>query len=179
MSLLNHLTDSYEIFAALAHVASTCTRSILRVVLPLATSHMFSELGIAGACSLIGGLSAIMCVSPPVFICKGPAIQAKSKFCIALREQKEAMQRQMDAQRAKREIWRARKLSKYKGREATKSRDHNFHRSCKTKGRELSKRQILRVVKQIRSFGVEAELQENDEGCTWGQNVVRHTQQSS
>ncbi|KAG6011308.1 hypothetical protein E4U43_008406 [Claviceps pusilla] len=53
MSLLNHLEGSYEILAASAHDASTCTRSILRVLVrPLATSHMFSELGIAGATPL-------------------------------------------------------------------------------------------------------------------------------
>ncbi|KAG5928753.1 hypothetical protein E4U42_008080 [Claviceps africana] len=100
MSLLNYLTDSYEIFAASAHAAASCCRSILAAVLPLATSHLFSQLGIAGACALTGGLSAVMCVIPFIFIFKGPAIRARSKFCIALREQKEEMQRRLDAERA-------------------------------------------------------------------------------
>ncbi|KAG6007487.1 hypothetical protein E4U21_005955 [Claviceps maximensis] len=103
ISLLNYLTDSYEMFAASAHAASSCCRSVLAAVLPLATSHMFGQLGIAGACGLIGGLSAVMCAIPFIFIWKGPAIRARSKFCIALREQKEEMQRRLDVQRARRE----------------------------------------------------------------------------
>ncbi|KAK2598013.1 hypothetical protein QQS21_005850 [Conoideocrella luteorostrata] len=99
MALLNYLTDSYEIFAASANAAASCCRSVLAVVLPLATTHMFEQLGIAGACSLIGGLSALMCVIPFIFIWKGPSIRARSKFCIALREQKEEMQRRAEAQR--------------------------------------------------------------------------------
>ncbi|KAG5949816.1 hypothetical protein E4U53_005744 [Claviceps sorghi] len=99
VSLTNYLTDSYEIFAASANAIASCCRPILAVVLPLTTSRMFSQLGIAGACALIGGLSAIMCVIPFIFICKGPAIRARSKFCIALRERKDEMQRRLDAQR--------------------------------------------------------------------------------
>lgn len=109
MALLNYLTDSYEIFAASANAAASCCRSILAVVLPLATTHMFRELGIAGACSLIGGLSAVMCVIPFIFIWKGASIRSRSKFCIALKEQKEVMQRRADAQRARLERMRGEK----------------------------------------------------------------------
>ncbi|QPH11195.1 hypothetical protein C2857_002852 [Epichloe festucae Fl1] len=111
MALLNYLTDSYDIFAASANAAASCCRSILAVVLPLATTHMFKQLGIAGACALIGGLSAVMCAIPFIFIWKGPSIRARSKFCIALREQKEEVQRRADdAQRAR--VERARRREK-------------------------------------------------------------------
>ncbi|KAG6279049.1 hypothetical protein E4U47_004222 [Claviceps purpurea] len=103
MALLNYLTDSYEIFAASANAAASCCRSILAAVLPLATSHMFRRLGISGAFALIGGLSAVMCAIPFIFIWKGPSIRARSKFCIALREQKEEIHRRAAAQRAKME----------------------------------------------------------------------------
>ncbi|EFZ02209.1 MFS transporter [Metarhizium robertsii] len=123
MALLNYLTDSYEIFAASANAAASCCRSILAVVLPLATTHMFRELGIAGACSLIGGLSAVMCVIPFIFIWKGPSIRARSKFCIALREQKEEMQRRADAQRARLERMRAGKERRQSVKEGNKTEE--------------------------------------------------------
>ncbi|KAL2759835.1 hypothetical protein ACRALDRAFT_1079201 [Sodiomyces alcalophilus JCM 7366] len=99
MALLNYLTDAYEIFAASANAAASMARSLLAVVLPLATVPMFDRLGIAGACSLLGGLSALMCVIPFLFIWKGETIRANSRFCIALREQKEAMARRVEGQR--------------------------------------------------------------------------------
>lgn len=88
MALLNYLTDAYEIYAASANAAASCCRSTLAAILPLATTHMFTKLGIAGACSLLGGLSTSMCIIPFIFIWKGPAIRSRSRFCIALREQK-------------------------------------------------------------------------------------------
>ena len=58
----NYLTDAYEIYAASANAASSFTRSLLATVLPLATTPMFEKLGIAGACSLMGGIAALMCI---------------------------------------------------------------------------------------------------------------------
>ncbi|KND94032.1 Polyamine transporter 3 [Tolypocladium ophioglossoides CBS 100239] len=99
MALLNYLTDAYEIFAASANAAASCCRSLLAVVLPLATSHMFATLGISGACALLGGLSAGMCVIPFIFIWKGPSIRSRSRFCIALKERKEEMQMKAEEDR--------------------------------------------------------------------------------
>ncbi|RFU30930.1 hypothetical protein B7463_g5429, partial [Scytalidium lignicola] len=99
MALLNYLTDAYEIFAASANAAAVTCRSMLAVVLPLATTHMFDKLGIAGACALLGGLSSAMCVIPFIFIWKGPTIRSRSRFCIALRERKEEMQRRLEEER--------------------------------------------------------------------------------
>jgi hypothetical protein len=102
MALLNYLTDAYEIFAASANAAASTSRSLLATVLPLATVPMFRRLGIPGACSLLGGLSAGMCIIPFVFIWKGERIRAGSRFCIALKERKEEMARRIEAQRQKR-----------------------------------------------------------------------------
>lgn len=106
IALLNYLTDAYEVFAASANAAASTSRSLLAVVLPLATTPMFNRLGIAGACSLLGGLSAVMCVIPFVFIWKGEEIRAGSRFCIALRERKEEMERKVEAQRRREEMRR-------------------------------------------------------------------------
>lgn len=106
MALLNYLTDAYEIFAASANAAASCCRSMLATVLPLATTPMFMRLGISGACSLLGGLSAGMCIIPFIFIWKGERIRAGSRFCIELRERKEEIARKVEEQR-KREARRA------------------------------------------------------------------------
>ncbi|KAI1372252.1 major facilitator superfamily transporter [Hypoxylon crocopeplum] len=98
MALLNYITDAYEIFAASANAAASSCRSIFAVVLPLATTPMFARLGISGACSLLGGLSLLMCVIPFIFIWKGEEIRARSKFCIALKEQKLEMERRNEEQ---------------------------------------------------------------------------------
>ena len=99
MALLNYLTDAYDIFAASANAVASMCRALLAVVLPLATGHMFDDLGISGACSLLGGLSAGMCIIPFIFIWKGPSIRARSKFCIALRERREEMARKAEEDR--------------------------------------------------------------------------------
>lgn len=104
MALLNYLTDAYEVFAASANAAASTCRSLFAVVLPLATTRMFDSLGIAGACSLLGGLAAVMCILPWLFIWKGPIIRSRSRFCIALKERKAEAQRreEEDKQRLER-----------------------------------------------------------------------------
>ncbi|KIW18837.1 hypothetical protein PV08_03126 [Exophiala spinifera] len=88
MALLNYLTDAYETFAASAQgIASTC-RSILGVLLPLAGHKMFSRLGIAWACSVLGFLSLGMCLIPFAFIWFGDKIRDNSRFCKELKELK-------------------------------------------------------------------------------------------
>ncbi|KAK0706947.1 major facilitator superfamily domain-containing protein [Lasiosphaeria miniovina] len=101
-ALLNYLTDAYEIFAASANAAASCSRSLLATVLPLATVPMFTRLGISGACSLLGGISLLMCAIPFVFLWQGDRIRANSKFCLALRQRKEDMARRIEDQRTRR-----------------------------------------------------------------------------
>lgn len=62
---------------------------------------MYDRLGIAGATSLLGGLSCLMCAVPFLFIWKGETIRAGSRFCTALRERKEDMARREEEQRRK------------------------------------------------------------------------------
>jgi MFS family permease len=100
-ALLNYLTDAYEIFAASANATASTFRSLFAVVLPLATTHMFNSLGIAGACGLLGGLSTIMCLIPFIFIWKGPTIRSRSRFCVALKAQKEELQRKAEEAKQK------------------------------------------------------------------------------
>lgn len=95
---LNYLTDAYEIFAASANAAASCSRSLLATVLPFACTPMYNRLGIAGASSLLGGLSCLMCVIPFVFIWKGETLRAGSRFCNVLRERKEEMIRRGEQQ---------------------------------------------------------------------------------
>ncbi|KAK5997266.1 Polyamine transporter 3 [Cladobotryum mycophilum] len=103
MAMLNYLSDAYEIFSASASAASSASRSLFGVLLPLATTPMFHTLGIPGACSLLGGLSALMCFVPFIFIWKGPSIRARSPFCIALRERKEEMLRKAEEEAEQRQ----------------------------------------------------------------------------
>ncbi|KAK8086231.1 hypothetical protein PG994_001205, partial [Apiospora phragmitis] len=60
MALINYLTDAYELFAASANAAASACRSLVAVVLPFATAPLFDRLGVAGACSLLAGLSALV-----------------------------------------------------------------------------------------------------------------------
>jgi len=65
---------------------------------------MFAQLGIAGACSLLGGLATLMCVIPFIFLWQGEHIRAGSKFCIAIRQRREEMTAKIDAQRKRRTL---------------------------------------------------------------------------
>ncbi|KAK0673511.1 putative polyamine transporter [Cercophora samala] len=98
-ALLNYLTDAYEIYAASANAAASTSRSLLATVLPLATLPMFEQLGISGACSLLGGVSTLMCVIPFVFLWQGDKIRSNSKFCLAIRQRKEEQQQKIEDQR--------------------------------------------------------------------------------
>lgn len=104
IALLNYLTDAYEIFAASANAAAAVARSIVAVVLPLATTPLFHRLGIAGACSLLGGLALLFCCVPFLFIWQGVKIRENSKFCIYLKQRKEELARKAEEQRSASEM---------------------------------------------------------------------------
>ncbi|KAI0112402.1 major facilitator superfamily transporter [Nemania sp. FL0031] len=99
MGMLNYLTDAYEMYAASANAASNSSRSLLAVVLPLASTPLFNRLGISGACSLLAGLSLLLSAVPFIFIWKGERIRAGSKFCIELKEKKREMQLKAEEKR--------------------------------------------------------------------------------
>lgn len=85
VALLNYLADAYEIFAASAMAATSCSRSIFGAVLPFAGYPMYNKLGIAWASSLLGFLSLAMTVVPFVFIKYGDRIRGASPFCQELK----------------------------------------------------------------------------------------------
>ncbi|KAL8937009.1 MAG: hypothetical protein Q9216_004638 [Gyalolechia sp. 2 TL-2023] len=88
MSLLNYITDAYEIFAASAMAATSATRSTFGAVLPIAGRPMYNNLGIAWASSLLAFLSLAMSIIPFAFIKYGDRIRANSNFCRELQEKK-------------------------------------------------------------------------------------------
>ncbi|KAK8078491.1 major facilitator superfamily transporter [Apiospora saccharicola] len=108
MALINYLTDAYELYAASANAAASASRSLVAVVLPFATAPLFEGLGIQGACSLLAGLSALMCGIPFLFIWKGERIRNGSKFCQELRRRKEEQARKAEEEAEK---WRTRRGS--------------------------------------------------------------------
>lgn len=64
---------------------------------------MYNRLGIAGASSLLAGLSCLMCIIPFLFIWKGEKLRAGSRFCTAIRERKEEMAHRAEDQRRRAE----------------------------------------------------------------------------
>lgn len=88
MALINYVVDAYEIYAASAMGATSAARSVFGVVLPFAARPMYSNLGVAWACTLLGILSALMCLIPFVFIKYGAKIRANSTFCQELKQKK-------------------------------------------------------------------------------------------
>jgi MFS family permease len=100
IALLNYLTDAYEVFAASANAAAAVARSLVAVVLPLATTPMFDRLGIARACSLLGGIALLFSCVPFLFIWQGVKIRANSKFCVYLKQRKEEIARKAEEQRS-------------------------------------------------------------------------------
>ncbi|CAK3860988.1 Polyamine transporter 3 [Lecanosticta acicola] len=88
MALINYIVDAYEVFAASAMGAASCSRSIFGVVLPFAARPMYETLGIGWACSLFGFVSIAMGIVPFFFIRYGEQIRANSKWCQELKRQK-------------------------------------------------------------------------------------------
>ncbi|KAB8069766.1 MFS general substrate transporter [Aspergillus leporis] len=80
IALLNYLTDAYKQYSASASAAASTLRSIFAVCLPLATTPMYTRLGIDWASSLLGFISIAMAVIPFVFIKYGAWIRSSSKF---------------------------------------------------------------------------------------------------
>lgn len=93
MALINYLADAYQIYAASALAAASCSRSILGALLPLAAKPMYDRLGVSWASSVLGFLSLGMTIIPFAFIKYGDRIRARSKFCQELLERKSAMQK--------------------------------------------------------------------------------------
>jgi DHA1 family multidrug resistance protein-like MFS transporter len=79
---INHVVDSYEIFAASALAANTVLRSVCAASSPLFTDYMFETLGVGGAGSLIGSVAVLLLPILFVFYRNGAALRARSKYAI-------------------------------------------------------------------------------------------------
>ncbi len=88
MALINYVVDAYEIYAASAMGATSAARSVFGVILPFAARPLYARLGVDWACTLLGVLSALMCLIPFIFIRYGAKIRANSKFCQELKQKK-------------------------------------------------------------------------------------------
>ncbi|KAL9053632.1 MAG: hypothetical protein Q9162_004660 [Coniocarpon cinnabarinum] len=108
MSLLNYIVDAYEIFAASALAGAACTRSLFGVVLPFATTPMYTKLGIQWACSLLGFIGFGFCIIPFLFLKYGDRIRSKSKFCQELAEKRRVQQEKDEKRRLRQQRRRVR-----------------------------------------------------------------------
>lgn len=88
MALINYIVDAYEIYAASAMGAASCSRSIFGVVMPFAARPMYETLGVAWACSLLGFLSILMGIVPFAFLRYGAKIRENSTWCQELKRKK-------------------------------------------------------------------------------------------
>lgn len=79
MGMSNYITDVYRELSASAQAASSTTRSIGAVLLPLAARSMYDSLGTHWAPSLLGFVALVMGVIPFLFIRYGDAMAARSK----------------------------------------------------------------------------------------------------
>lgn len=106
MALINYIVDAYEIYAASAMGAASCSRSIFGVVMPFAARPMYETLGVAWACSLLGFLSIIMGIVPFAFLRYGAKIRENSTWCQELKRKKvedQEKQRRLEQQQQQHE----------------------------------------------------------------------------
>jgi multidrug resistance protein len=104
MSLLNYIVDAYRIFSASAMAASGTTRSICGAILPFAARPLYTALGVPWACSLLGFLCVLLSAIPFIFIWKGEALRARSRFCQHLAQlEKEAEAKEQALERSRQE----------------------------------------------------------------------------
>jgi hypothetical protein len=121
MALLNYLTDAYEIFAASAMAAASCSRSLAGAVLPFAAKPMYNRLGVQWASSLLGFLSLVMCFVPYMFLWKGDQIREGSKFCTYLKEKKAQELAELERQRSTRQQVNGAEVVRERSEESTSS----------------------------------------------------------
>lgn len=78
IALLNYIADAYAQWTASAMACSTISRSLLAVLLPLATDPLYGALGVAWASGLLGLVSLVMCAAPFLFLRYGKWLRARS-----------------------------------------------------------------------------------------------------
>jgi MFS family permease len=90
---LNFLVDTYGIYAASATSANTFLRSLFAAGLPLAARPMFLGLGAGPACSILGGIAAVMLPVPFLFLRYGVQLRQMSKFAPVEKEEQKPSSR--------------------------------------------------------------------------------------
>jgi len=80
IALLNYVADAYEKWTASAMACSAMSRSLLAVLLPLATDSLYGSLGVAWASSLLGFVSLFMSFVPFIFLRYGKWLRARSRL---------------------------------------------------------------------------------------------------
>ncbi|KAJ0166414.1 putative transporter [Colletotrichum tanaceti] len=79
MGMINYLTDVFRQYSASAHAAASMTRSTGAILLPLAASSMYANLGVHWAPSLLGLIALAMGTIPFIFIRFGDRLARSSK----------------------------------------------------------------------------------------------------
>ncbi|KZL87597.1 major facilitator superfamily transporter [Colletotrichum incanum] len=79
MGMINYLTDVFRQYSASAHAAASMTRSIGAILLPLAASSMYANLGVHWAPSVLGFIALAMGMIPFIFIKFGDRLARSSK----------------------------------------------------------------------------------------------------
>ncbi|GKT41100.1 putative transporter [Colletotrichum spaethianum] len=79
MGMINYLTDVFRQYSASAHAAASMTRSIGAILLPLAASSMYANLGVHWAPSVLGFIALGMGVIPFFFVKFGDRLARSSK----------------------------------------------------------------------------------------------------
>ncbi|KKY35199.1 putative major facilitator superfamily transporter [Diaporthe ampelina] len=79
MGMFNYLTDVFRQYSASAHAASSMTRAIGAITLPLAADSMYKNLGVHWAPSVLGFIALVMGLIPFVFIRYGDSLARSSR----------------------------------------------------------------------------------------------------
>ncbi|KZT61632.1 MFS general substrate transporter [Calocera cornea HHB12733] len=79
---INYLIDAYTKYSASAVAANTFLRSIFAAALPLVAQPLFNNLGVEWACTLLGGVAALLAAVPFAFYMVGPGLRKRSRMAL-------------------------------------------------------------------------------------------------
>ncbi|KAI0699229.1 MFS general substrate transporter [Cytidiella melzeri] len=77
---LNYLVDCYPRYVASILAGNTLMRSAVGAAFPLFSNAFFHNLGVGPACSILAGITVIMCPLPFVLYRYGPQLRSWSKY---------------------------------------------------------------------------------------------------
>lgn len=85
-----YITDSYLKYAASATAAVVLGENVFAAFLPLATSSMYSTLGLHWASSLLAFIALLLCLAPMAMVWKGVSIRERSPVLKEMMEDESA-----------------------------------------------------------------------------------------